>query len=209
MAAMKALYSEEGWEVNASALADPAQLAYYFGVSRDDRRRKLLGVRQATQFKGTFRARFLSIVDDTLRMIPDRVFKLDHLFDFLITGSHIYVLHPAGFERIAEIETYASERAREMTLALGETVKFLDFSALADFVGMHKRAARLVAALHARDDLPAIKRAMFARAAEESGVQLTAKSRKLSPEKGSELACLELLDCRRYTIALVPGIILE
>ena len=205
MAAIKALYDEEGWEVNAGALSDPSRLMYYFGVFRDDQKRKLLGVRQAAQFKGVFKARFLSIADDTLRMIPDGVFKLDHQFDFLITASHVYVLRPAGFERIAEVEEYASARAREMTVALGETVRFLDFSPLAEYVGMHKRAARLVAALHARDDLHAIKRPMFCKAAEELGVVLRAAGRKVSPDKGSELACLELLDYRRYTIALAPG----
>ena len=205
MASIRALYDEEGWEVNAGALSDPAQLVYYFGVFRDDRKRKLLGVRQAAQFKGVFRSRFLSFVDDTLKMIPDSVFKLDHQFDFLITASHVYVLRPAGFERIAEVEVYASAKAREMTVALGETVKFLDFSTLAEYVGMHKRAARLVAALHARGDLHTVKRSMFCKAAEESSVVLQAAGRKMAPGKGSELACLELLDYRRYTIALAPG----
>ncbi len=45
MAAVKALYAEEEWEVNACALADPTRLAYCFWVFRDDRKRKLLGVR--------------------------------------------------------------------------------------------------------------------------------------------------------------------
>jgi Domain of unknown function (DUF4868) len=205
MAAIKALYGEEGWEVNAGALSDPSRLAYYFGVFRDDRKRKLLGVRQAAQFKGVFKARFLSIADDTLKMIPDGVFKLDHQFDFLVTASYVYVLRPAGFERIAEVEEYAAAKAREMTVALGETVRFLNFSALAEYVRMHKRAARLVAALHARGDLHTVKRSMFCKAAEESGVVLAAAGRKLAPGKGSELACLELLDYRRYTIALAPG----
>jgi hypothetical protein len=46
---------------------------------------------------------------------------------------------------------------------------------------------------------------MFSKAAEESGVVLHPAGRKLAPGKGSELACLELLDYRRYTIALRPG----
>lgn len=205
MDAIKALFAEEGWEVNTGALADPSRLVYYFGVFRDGRKRKLLGVRQATQFKGAFKARFLSIADDTLRMIPDRIFKLDHQFDFLITASHVYVLHPAGFERVAEVEEYASAKAREMTVALGDKIRFLDFSTSADYVSMHKRAARLVADLYARGDLHSVRRSMFCRAAEESGVVLRKVGRKLTPDTGSELACLELLDYRRYTIALAPG----
>lgn len=205
MAAVKTLHEEEGWEINASALTNPKTIAYYFGVFRDNRGRKLVGVRQATQFKGAFKGHFVSFIDDTLRMVQDRVFKLDNQFDFLITAQHIYILHPTGFERIAEIEEFASAKAKEMTLALAETVKFLDFGGLSEFVGKHKRAARLVATLHARNDLATIKRAMFCKSAEETGVVLENVGRKLAPGKGSEIACLELLDNRRYTTTLKPG----
>ena len=205
MGAVAALYGEEGWDINAGALADPALLVYYFGVFRDAQGRKLLGVRQATQFKGAVKGRFLSVIDDTLRMVADRVFKLDNEFDFLITAQHVYILHPTGFERIAEIEAFALEKAKEMSLALGTTVKFLDFTQLAEFVGSHKRAARLVAALKARGDLGTIRRSMFSKAAEETGVQLDMAGRKLTPKEGSEIGCLELLDHRRYTTTLRPG----
>jgi hypothetical protein len=205
MAAVRALHEEEGWDINAGALADPTRLVYYFGVFRDRRGRRLTAVRQATQFKGAVKGHFLSIVDDTLRMIADRVFKLDNQFDFLITAQHVYILHPTGFERIAEIEEFAAAKAGEMTLALGEAVKFLDFSGLAEFVTKHRRAARLVAALNGRGDLGTVKRAMFVKSAEATGVQLEVSGRKLTPMRGSEIACLELLDDRRYTTALKPG----
>jgi len=205
MAAVKALHAEEGWPTNAGALADPARLVYYFGVFRDDRRRKLLGVRKATQFKGAFKGRFISIIDDTLRMVTDKVFKLDNEFDILITRQHVYVLHPAAFEHIAKIESYAAERAKEKTLELGNLITFLDFAALAGYVETHRRAARLVAALAAREDLATIEREMFTRAAKEAGVVLELSGGKLRPARGSELGCLELLDHRRYTTALRPG----
>lgn len=206
MTAVRALHEEEGWAINANALADPSRLDYYFGVFRDNQGRRLTGVRQATQFKGAVKGRFLSIIDDTLRMVADRVFKLDNQFDFLITSQHVYILHPAGFERVAEIETFASAKAREMTLALGTTVKFIDFSELADYVAAHKRGARLVAALSARGDLATVRRSLFSKAAEATGITLGKAGRKLVPTKGSEIGCLELLDNRRYTTALKPGV---
>jgi hypothetical protein len=92
-----------------------------------------------------------------------------------------------------------------MTLRLGDTVKFLDFTGLAQFVAKHKRAARLVAALKARSDLGAIKRSMVSQAAEETGVKLEKVGRKLVPKAGDEIGCLELLDHRRYTTALKGG----
>jgi hypothetical protein len=92
--------------------------------------------------------------------------------------------HPAPFEHIAEIESYAAVRAEKKTLALGDTVTFLDFTALADYVAKHRRAARLVAALNGRDDLDTITKAMFTRAAAETGVTLERAGRKLKPRQG-------------------------
>jgi len=147
----------------------------------------------------------VSVIDDTLKLIRDRVFKLDEQFDFLITGHHVYILHPAGFERIAEIEKFAAAKARTMTLSLGTKLKFIDCVILADYVANHRRAARLVAALYARGDLHAIKRALFVKAANETGLVLIENGRKLTPAKGSELGVLEMLDDRRYTTALKSG----
>jgi Putative transposase/Kiwa protein KwaB-like len=135
----------------------------------------------------------------------DNIAQADNEFDFLITAQHVYILHPAGFERVAEIEEYASARAREMTLELAEKVKFLDFNGLSEYAGKHRRAARLVATLHARNDLATIKRGMFCKSAEETGVALDNVGRKLAPVRGNEIACLKLLDNRRYTTTLKPG----
>jgi hypothetical protein len=205
MASIRALHEEEGWPVRVGALGDPKKIAYYFAVFRDNRGRRLTAVRQATQFKGAFKGRFVSVIDDTLRLIPDRMFKLDDQFDFLIAGQYVFILHPAGFERIAEIEEFAAAEAHAMTLSLGTKVKFIEYAGLADYVAKHRRAARLVAALHSRTDLHTIKRSLFVKAAKECGIVLSENGRKVTPEKGSELGVLEMLDDRRYTTALKTG----
>jgi len=33
MAVIHALYADEGWDMNSTALADPTRLVYYFGLS--------------------------------------------------------------------------------------------------------------------------------------------------------------------------------
>lgn len=205
MASVKALHEEEGWPTHTGALQDPKSIAYYFGVFRDDKKRRLTAVRRATQFKGTVKGRFLSLVDDTLRMVADRVFKLDEVFDFLITAQNVYILHPAGFEQVAAIESFAAARAHEKALALGAKVPFIDFAGLADYVAKHKRGARLVAALDGRGDLSSIDRAAFCKAAKETGVELKKSGAKLVPERGSEIGCLEMLDDRRYTTSFRKG----
>jgi hypothetical protein len=97
---------------------------------------------------------------------------------------------------------FASVKAEEMTLRLGDTVKFLDFTGLAQVVAKHKRAPRLVAALKARSDLGAVYVFPGGR---RTGVKLEKVGRKLVPKAGDEIGCLELLDHRRYTTALKAG----
>jgi hypothetical protein len=205
MATISSLYDEEGWTPNPRALDTPASIPYYFAVFRDATERKLLGVRQAAQFKGVISKRLIRLLDDSLTMIEDRVFKLDNDFDFLVTAQHVYILRPAGFERIAQVEKFASAKAREKTLALGGQVTFVDFEALADFVAGHKRAARLVAALSARAGLNEIQKSRFRLAAADTGVTLQNVGRKIRPAPGSEMPFLELLDDRRYTTAIKTG----
>jgi len=205
MATIAALYDEEGWPVNVRVLREPTRIAYYFVVFRDAHRRKLIGVRQATQFKGIVKSRLIRIVDDSLILIPDDVFKLDREFDFVITGEHIYILRPVGFERIAEIEEFVSARAQEKALALGDQVTFADFTSIAELVSRRKRAGRLVAALVSRAGLDQIERRKFVAAARETEVGLVTVNGKISPAEGAEIGFLELLDDRRYTTAIRAG----
>ena len=205
MSTIHDLYREEGWSSNPHALQNPRDIAYYFAVFRDVVHRKLLGVRRATQFKGVLKSRLIRLIDDSLTMVGDNIFRLDNEFDFLITEGHAYILHPVGFERIAEIEELVSERARAKTRALEQRLSFVDFTSLAEFVAHHKRAARLVVALSSRMGLEQIEKSLFTAAARETDVMVVAVGSKISPAAGSEIAFLELIDDRRYTTAIRAG----
>lgn len=199
------LYAEEGWDVNASALRQPQNIPYYFVVFRDARKRKILGVRRATQFKGIIKRRLIRLADDSLRMVGDNLFRLDNEFDFLITRRRAYISHPVGFERVAEIEDWVSAKAQEKAKELGSQVRFADFTSIAEFVAHHKRAARLVSALTSRGGLTLVKRSRFIAAAKETGVALVNVRQKIAPASGSEMGFLELLDDRRYATAIKTG----
>ncbi len=205
MAVARELFDEEGWHTDANMLSEPKAIAYYFAVYRDPQNRKIVGVRRAAQFKGVVSARLLRLFDNSLQMLDDQVFKLDLDFDYLITSAHVYILHPAGFEATVGIQALVSERASENAEALGESIKFANFERIAEFVKTKRRAARLVAALSARDDLDRIKRSKFIATAAETGVVLEKKGSKIGPAPGSELGFLELLDRRRYTVEIMVG----
>jgi Domain of unknown function (DUF4868) len=204
MANVKSIFEEEGWASNPHVLSERASLSYYFAVFRDQTKRKLVGVRRAAQFKGVVKSRFIRLLDDSVAMIEDRLFRLDHEFDFLVTDQNVYVLNPAGFEQVAEIEALATARVQN-TLSLGKKIRFVDFESLADFAEHHKKAARLVAALGARSGLDRISGSKFKLAARDTQVELERVGKQIRPANGSEIAFLELLDDRRYTTALKPG----
>jgi hypothetical protein len=111
--------------MNSTALADSTRLVYYFGVFRDDQIESCWG-KTGNPVQRRIQGCFLSVIDDTLRMVADRVLKLDNHFDFLITGSHIYVLHPTAFERIAELELSAAPAVRRRQDDAGESARLIN-----------------------------------------------------------------------------------
>jgi len=205
MSTLRALHEEEGWPPRSVALREPADIAYYFAVFRDDRQRKLLGVRRAAQFKGVFKSRLIQLMDDSLTLVGDHVFKLDNEFDFLIAPQHVYILHPASVEHIAKIEELVAAKARDRALALAGVVKFADFGRIAEFVLHHKRAARLVVSLGSRPDLGRIRKSKFIALAADTDVAIEKGGKKIRPAVGAEIGFLELLDARRYTLTIKTG----
>lgn len=207
LAKLRAIYETDRFETNADALSETSQLAFYFAIFTDDEDRRLLGVRRASQFKGTVRARnrLVSIIDDTLTLIDRDVFKLDQDFDYLVSETDVLILRPSGFEYTADVESAMTDHAAEILGDLHATLRFVDFSALKDFVESHKRAARLVASLHARADLNQTSRKLLKEGCRANQIDIKTTSGRISPEKGNELAFLEFLDRRRYPCELIAG----
>jgi hypothetical protein len=205
MAMPKLLFDEEGWETKANALTEPGSIPFYFAVFRDGKKRKLVAVKRATRFKGVLKSPLVQLFDDSLRMVGDNVFRLDHEFDFLVTSERVYILHPLQFDFVADIEELIAARAHDKAMAIGDRVKFADFGRIAEFVKSKKRAARIVASLSARDDLAQIKKSKFIAAAAENGVKLEQVGHRFGPAEGFEFGFLELLDSRRYTTNIKVG----
>lgn len=205
MAMPRLLFDEEGWETRPNALTEPGSIPFYFAVFRDGKKRKLVAVKRATRFKGVLKSPLIQLFDDSLRMVGDNVFRLDHEFDFLVSSERVYILHPLQFDFVADIEELVAAKAHDKAVALGEQLKFADFRRIAEFVRSKKRAARIVASLSARDDLAKIKKSKFIAAAAENGIKLEQVGQKYGPLEGFEFQFLELLDSRRYTTNIKVG----
>jgi hypothetical protein len=91
-APLKSLHEAANLDPAANALQDPGNVVCYFARLTDAKGRKLTALRRATQFKGVLKNRLIRFADDTLRIIEDRVFKLDTDFDLLIDAAAIHIL---------------------------------------------------------------------------------------------------------------------
>jgi len=202
---LRAFYEMENRPIDGNALAEPQAITAYFAIVHDHEGNKLVAIRRATQFKGVLKAHLIRFVNDSLRAVPDRVFKLDSEFDLLIVDQAIYVHSIPAFEHLAGIDDQLRAAAIENTQELGQLLTEFDFDGMVPFVQGHKRAARLVAALRARDDLEATSATNFRRECGRSGISVNTVDGKLCPDAGHELAFLQMLDRRRYVVSLVAG----
>jgi hypothetical protein len=207
MERVRAIYETDHFPTNPDSLSEVGELAFYFAAFHDSQDRKLVGIRRASQFKGIVRARnrLVSMIDDTLKLVERDVFRLDQDFDYLVSETDVLILRPSGFEYTAAVEGAMTEHAAEMLESLTNTVACVDFESLQDFVTTHRRAARLVASLHARADISQTSLSLLKRGCKANQIEFALSDGRLSPDEGSEMAFLEFLDRRRYPFNLVNG----
>ena len=184
-------------------------IIYYFAKFTDNYDRKIIGVRRASQFKGFLSGqnRLIRWLDDSLKTIDFNIFRLDRVFDFILTLDNMYILNPASLEFIADLSSVVSEKARERARSLSNILNFLSFDSMADFASHNKRAARLLAAISIRNDINEIKKDKLIEAANINKIELeNINGDKIKPKIGNEIALLELLDNRRYIVSLTDDV---
>lgn len=201
-----ALFRATNLPTSQTALQDPTAIEFYFARIRDQQGRQLIAIKRAGQFKGMLKAKgkLIRWLDDTMQVVGDDVFKLDPDFDYLVTEDEIYILRPSAFEFTVDLDATILAKAKENAASLHATVTFIDFAGIAEYVGGHKRAARLVAALKTRNDLSATDQRLLKQACKHTGVTLERRNGRIFPAAGHELEFLMLLDRRRYALTLIP-----
>jgi len=201
-----ALFRTTNLPTSQAALEDPAAIAFYFARFRDHQGRQLIAIKRAGQFKGMLKAkgRLIRWLDDTMQVVEDDVFKLDPDFDYLVTDNEMYILRPSAFEFTVELDATILAKAKENAESLHATVTFIDFAGIAEYVGAHKRAARLVAALKKRIDLSDTDQRLLKKECKATGVTLESRNGRIAPAEGYEYEFLMLLDRRRYAVTLIP-----
>lgn len=203
---IKRLYESINLATNGNALKDVQALAYYFAFLTDERGNRVLGVRRAMQFKGIIKARnrLMALVDDSLKLVDDDIFKLDNDFDYIVKGDTIYILRPSGFEFTASLDEAVASKALSVTKEVATSLKCVDFESMQNYIQTHKKAARLMASLRMRNDLHITPLKNLKSGCKKNEIRFDIVDGKIRPQSGFEMDFLEFLDRRRYNVSLVP-----
>jgi hypothetical protein len=202
---LRSFYNLANILTDAEALAEPQEISVYFCIIYDRDDNKLVALRRASQFKAVLKTHLLRFIDNGLHAVKDTVFKLDTDFELFIADDMLYIKNVAAFEQMADIDEEVRTAAVQNIRELERMTPTIGFITLADYVTSHKRAARVIAALHRRDDLQQTSPTNLRRECRKAGVDVQMVNGKMVPAPGSEMGFLNVLDRRRYGVSLIAG----
>lgn len=193
--------------IDTSALKKPGDVFCYFARFTDQKRRRLTALRRASQFKGVLKSknRLIRMLDDTLEIIEDTVFRLDNDFDLLVDSANIHILRPSGFEFAGKLQQAILDAVPENIKAIRKDLTFVDFDDIEAYATKHPRAARYLASIRGQAETKNIDKAALKRLCKSTGVEVSESKGKISVSTGHEMGFLEVLDRRRYELELVKG----
>jgi hypothetical protein len=186
------------------ALSDPTNIFCYFTRMRDGKSR-LTAIRRATSFKGVLKSRLLQFTTDALKIVPDKIFKLDQDFDLLVDDTGIQILRPAGFEFVGALEGAILGAVPKNAKALKGDLSFVEFDGIETYASNHPRAARYLASIRTQQETKNVDKAKLKDLCHRTGVKFTEAKGKLVIDQGSIIDFLGVLDRRLYEVELVKG----
>ena len=201
---IRELHEAVNLDMDTRALLNPTGIFCYFAHFEDKQGRRLTALRRAAQFKGVLKSRnrLVSVLDDTLKIIQDPVFKLDSDFDLLVDEANVHILRPKGFEFAGRLNQAILDAVPENIDAIRRNIPFVDFRSIEVYARKHPRAARYIASIRAREDR-SIDRALLINSCTHTDVQFTESKDQICIVAGHEMGFLEILDRRRFEVTLV------
>jgi hypothetical protein len=202
---MREVHQANNLPLDATALSDPAKVFCYFARMTDNRGRRLTALRRATQFKGVLKSRLIRFVTDALKLVEDRVFKLDNDFDLLVDTNNVHILRPSGFEFAGQLQDAVLAAVPENVKTIRRDLKFVDFAGIEAYASRHPRAARYLASIRAQKETKDIDKRALKKLCKDTGVEIREADGKITVQEEHVMGFLEVLDRRRYEVELVKG----
>lgn len=198
------LHQAENIEIDQNALDDTDAIFCYFAKFTDENGNELTALRRASQFKGVLKNRLIQWVTDAMKLVEDKVFKLDNDFDLLIDGESIHILRPSGFEFAGKLQDAILSAVAENAATLQAELPFVDFANVTEYASTRPRAARYLASIRSQQEVARIDRQHLIDACQATGVMINAEGEQIVVGDGQIMGFLEVLDRRRYEVKLVP-----
>lgn len=192
-------------DLDQQALNDAENIFCYFAKIKDAQGRFVTALKRATYFKGVLKSRLISYFggSDALRIVDDKVFKLDHDFDLIIDDERVHILHPSGFEFAGQLQAAILASVDGNIEALRQDLGFVRLDNVQKYVRTRPRAARYLASIRSQQDIARIDRDHLVQACLATGVQIQ-DTDEIIVDEGHIMGFLEVLDRRRYEVKLVP-----
>lgn len=197
------LHEAANLPINSDVLTNPAMVFCYFVRLIDNNNRRLTALRRATQFKGVLKSRLVRFVTDSLKIIDDRVFKLDSDFDLLTDSITVHILRPSGFEFAGRLQEAILAAVPQNVTAIQKDLTYVNFVGIQEYAMKHPRAARYLASIQGLKEMKNIDKSALKKLCKNTGVEVTDSKGKLIVADGHEMGFLEVLDRRRYELELV------
>jgi hypothetical protein len=200
---IKHIHEAANLPFSAKALDEPAEIDFYFTRIVDEKGERTTGIRRAGTFKGILKSRLVQLTTDALKIVEDKVFKLDKEFDLLVESSGISILRPSGFESVGELKGAILSAAPANIRQIQKDLPFVDFSGIEAYATSHPRAARYLASIRSQKEAKNIDKDSLKQLCAETGVKVREEKGKLIVE--DVMGFLGVLDRRMYMVELVKG----
>jgi len=200
---MKNLHEAVNLDINQNALDNTDAMFCYFTKFTDEQGRQLTALRRSTQFKGVLKSRLIQFSDDSLKILEDKVFKLDNDFDLLIDSQRIYILRPSGFEFVGKLKEAILAAVAGNIETLQADLPFVQFDGIQEYASTRPRAARYLASIRSQQEVARIDRQHLIDTCDATGVAIDRNGDELVISERDIMGFLEVLDRRRYEVKLV------
>ena len=201
---MRNLHEAVNLDIDQNALDDSDAIFCYFARFTDGQGRHLTALRRAIQFKGVLKSRLIQLGADALKMVEDKVFKLDNDFDLLIDNQRVHILRPSGFEFAGKLQDAILGAVANNVASLGTDIPFVQFDGIQQYASTHPRAARYLASIRSQQEVARIDRQHLIEACAATGVAISEEGEQIVIDERNIMGFLEVLDRRRYEVRLVP-----
>jgi len=199
------LHTASNLRLDHNVLSEPEKVFCYFVRMTDNIGQNLTAMRRASQFKGVLKNQLISSLDDTLRIIKDKVFKLDHDFDLLVDSQYIHILRPSGFEYIGKLKQAILDAVPTSISKIQRDIDFVNWEPIQQYAMKHPRAARYLASISTFDRSSEIEKNRLLDLCRHTGVDVEELNGKILVKEKLTLDFLKIVDRRLYWIELTGG----